>query len=77
MSIMVEEGSGGQPLYLIEILHDEQGKSYLTEGWTKFIGDYDLKRGWSLILTHCARSPILCVCVIDISGCARAYSPWP
>jgi hypothetical protein len=28
-SIMVEEGSGGQPLYLIEILHDEQGKSYL------------------------------------------------
>jgi hypothetical protein len=32
MSIMVEEGSGGQPLYLIEILHDEQGKSYLTDG---------------------------------------------
>jgi hypothetical protein len=28
----VEERSGGQPLYLIEILHDEQGKSYLTEG---------------------------------------------
>jgi hypothetical protein len=22
-SIMVEEGSGGQPLYLVEILHDE------------------------------------------------------
>jgi hypothetical protein len=31
-SIMVEEGSGGQPLYLVEILHDEQGKSYLTDG---------------------------------------------
>jgi hypothetical protein len=44
-SIMVEEGSGGQPLYLIEILHDEQGKSYLTDGWTKFIDDYDLKSG--------------------------------
>jgi hypothetical protein len=29
---MVEEGSGGQPLYLVEILHDEQGKSYLTDG---------------------------------------------
>jgi hypothetical protein len=28
---MVEEGSSGQPLYLVEILHDEQGKSYLTE----------------------------------------------
>jgi hypothetical protein len=31
-SIMVEKGSGGQPLYLIEILHDEQGKSYLADG---------------------------------------------
>jgi hypothetical protein len=30
MSIMVEEGSGGQPLYLVEVLHNEQGKSYLT-----------------------------------------------
>jgi hypothetical protein len=30
MSIMVEEGSGGQPLYLVEVLHDEQGKSYDT-----------------------------------------------
>jgi hypothetical protein len=31
-SIMVEEGSSGQPLYLVEILHDEQGKSYLADG---------------------------------------------
>jgi hypothetical protein len=76
-SIMVEEGSGGQPLYLVEVRHDEQGKSYLTDGWTRFPDDYDLKWGCSLILTHHARSPILCVCVIDTSGCARAYSPWP
>jgi hypothetical protein len=76
-SIMVEEGSGGQPLYLVEVLHDEQGKSYLTEGWTKFLDDYDLKWGWSLILTHRSGSPILCVRVVDASGCACAYSPWP
>jgi hypothetical protein len=76
-SIMVEEGSGGQPLYLVEVLHDEQGKGYLTEGWAKFLDDYDLKWGWSLILTHRAGSPILCVRVVDASGCARAYSPWP
>jgi hypothetical protein len=77
MSIMVEEGSGGQSLYLIEILHDEQGKSYLTDGWMRFLDDYDLKWGWSLILTHRIGSPILCVCIIDTFGCARAYSPWP
>jgi hypothetical protein len=76
-SIMVEEGSGGQPLYLVEVLHDEQGKSYLTDGWMRFLDDNDLKWGWSLILTHRAGSPILCVRVVDASGCARAYSPWP
>jgi hypothetical protein len=43
----------------------------------KFFAEYDLKKGWSLILTHRFGSPILCVCVVDDSGCARAYSPWP
>jgi hypothetical protein len=76
-SIMVEEGSGGQPLYLVEILHNEQGKSYLADGWTRFIDDYDLKCGWSLIFTRRAESPVLYVRIVDTSGCARAYSPWP
>jgi hypothetical protein len=75
-SIMVEEGSGGQPLYLVEILHDEQGKSCLADGWMRFINDYDLKCGWFLICTRHAESPVLCVRVVDTSGCARAYSPW-
>jgi hypothetical protein len=75
MSIMVEEGSDGQPLYLVEIIHDEQWKSYLANGWTRFIDDYDLKYGWSLIMTRRTESPILCVRVVDTSGCARAYSP--
>jgi hypothetical protein len=43
----------------------------------KFFVDYDLKRGWSLILTHRSGSPILCVRIVDDSGCTRAYSPWP
>jgi hypothetical protein len=76
-SFMVEDGSGGQPLYHIEVLHDEEGKSYLTEGWAQFFTDYGLEQGWSLILTHHSRSPILYVRVVDGSGYAHAYSPWP
>jgi hypothetical protein len=76
-SFMVEDGSGGQPLYHIEVLHDEEGKSYLTGGWEQFFIDYGLEWVWSPILTHHSRSPILCVRVIDGSGYARAYSPWP
>jgi hypothetical protein len=74
---MIEDGSGRQPLYDVEVLHDEEGKSYLSGGWEQFFTDYGLERGWSLILTHRARSPILCVHVVDGSGCARTYSPWP
>jgi hypothetical protein len=57
--------------------YDEEGKSYLTGGWERFFSDYSLERGWSLLLTHHAGSHILCVCIIDGSGYARAYSPWP
>jgi hypothetical protein len=53
------------------------GKSYLRGGWPKFVEDYDLKMGWSLIFTHCAESPFLCVRNVDTSGYARAYSAWP
>jgi hypothetical protein len=31
-SFMIEDGSGGQPLYDVEVLHDEEGKSYLIGG---------------------------------------------
>jgi hypothetical protein len=76
-NIMVEDGSGGQPLYQVKIFHGEEGKSYLTEGWGRFFTDYNLERGLSLILTHHSRSPVLCIRIVDGSGCARAYSPWP
>jgi hypothetical protein len=77
MHAMVEEGSGGQPLYPVEVYYDAMGKSYLRNGWPKFIEDYDLKMGWSLIFTRRVESPFLCVRVVDTSGCARAYSAWP
>jgi hypothetical protein len=53
------------------------GKSYLRDGWPKFVEDYDLKMGWSLIFTRRTESPFLCVCVVDTSGCAHTYSAWP
>jgi hypothetical protein len=54
-----------------------RGRAISPGGWERFFTDYGLERGGSLILTHRARSPILCVRVVDGSGCARAYFPWP
>jgi hypothetical protein len=31
-SFMIEDGNGRQPLYDVEVLRDEEGKSYLTRG---------------------------------------------
>jgi hypothetical protein len=42
-SFMIEDGSSGQPLYDVEVLHDEEGKSYLTGGWERFFNDYGLE----------------------------------
>jgi hypothetical protein len=42
-SFLVEDGSGGQPLYDVEVLHDEEGKSYLTGGWERFFANYGLE----------------------------------
>jgi hypothetical protein len=73
---IMEECSGGQSLYPIEIFHDGEGKSYLRDGWPKFVEDYDLKLGWSLIFTLHDESHFLYVRVIDTSNCARTYSAW-
>jgi hypothetical protein len=76
MHAIVEECSGGQPSYPIEIYHDGKGKSYLHDGWPKFVEDYDLKLGWSLIFTRRDGSHFFCVRVVNSSYCARAYSTW-
>jgi hypothetical protein len=73
---IVEECSGGQPSYHIEIFHDGEGKSYLHGGWSKFFEDYGLKEGWSLIFSRCQGAHFFCVRVIDGSYCARAFSAW-
>jgi hypothetical protein len=76
MHTIVEECSGDQPLYPVEIFHDGEGKSYLRDSWPKFVEDYDLKMGWSLIFTCHEGSHFFCVCIVDISNCARTYSAW-
>jgi hypothetical protein len=77
MHTIVEECSSGQPLHPIEIYHDGEGKSYLRDGWPKFVADYDLKMGWSLIFTRREGSHFFCIRVVDTSNCARTYSAWP
>jgi hypothetical protein len=74
---IMEECSNSQSLYPIEVYHNGEEKSYLRDGWLKFVADYNMKMGWSLIFTRREGSHFFCVRVIDTSNCARAYSAWP
>jgi hypothetical protein len=76
MHAIVEECSGGQPSYPVEIFHYGEGKSYLRDGWPKFFEDYGLKEDWSLIFSCCDRAHFFCIRIIDSSYYARAFSAW-
>jgi hypothetical protein len=73
---VVEECSGSQLSYPMEIFHDGEGKSDLRGGLPQFFEDYGLKEGWSLIFSRCDGAHYFCVCSIDSSYCARAFSAW-
>jgi hypothetical protein len=70
----VEECSGAQPSYNIEIFHVGEGKSYFYDGWPKFFADYGLRVGWSLIFSRCHGAHFFCVRVVDGSFCARSFT---
>jgi hypothetical protein len=48
----VDECSGVQPSYDVEVFHDGKGKCYFHDGWPKFFADYGLREGWSLIFSR-------------------------
>jgi hypothetical protein len=41
----MEECSGGQPSYNVEVFHDGEGKCYFHDGWPKFFANYSLREG--------------------------------
>jgi hypothetical protein len=41
----VEECSGSQPSYDVEVFDDGEGKCYFYDGWPKFFADYGLRVG--------------------------------
>jgi hypothetical protein len=47
----VQECSGGQPPYDIEVYYDGEGKCYFRGGWLKFFVDYGVREGWFLLLS--------------------------
>jgi hypothetical protein len=73
---IMEECSGGQPSYDIEVFHNGEGKCYFHGRWPKFFADYGLREGWSLIFFRHNGMCDFCVRVIDGSFCARSFTAW-
>jgi hypothetical protein len=48
----LQECSGGQPTYRVEVYYDDQGVCYFHDGWSKFFIDYGAHEGWFILLTR-------------------------
>jgi hypothetical protein len=73
---IMEECSGSQPSYDIELFYDDEEKCYFCSGWTKFFKDYGLRVGWSLFLTCHSGSHSFGARVVNGSSCACAFTAW-
>jgi hypothetical protein len=61
----LQECSGGQPKYRVEIYYDGQGVCYFRDGWSKFFIDYGVHEGWFLLLTRHDGKKDFTVCLFD------------
>jgi hypothetical protein len=49
---VVQECSGGQPMYEVEVYYDGEGKCYFRDGWPRFFADYYMEEGWFLLFSR-------------------------
>jgi hypothetical protein len=73
---IMEERSGGQPSYDVEVYYDGEGKCYFHGGWPKFFADYSVREGWFLLFSHHSGMREFYVRVIDGSFCACSFAAW-
>jgi hypothetical protein len=72
----LQDCSGGQPKYRVEIYYYGQGVWYFRDGWSKFFIDYGVHEGWFLLLTHHNGKKDFTVCLFDGTLSARTFAAW-
>jgi hypothetical protein len=73
----LRECSGGQPTYRVEVYYDGQGVCYFRDGWSKFFINYDMHKGWFILLTRQDEKDDFTLCLFDGTLSARAFAAQP
>jgi hypothetical protein len=73
----LQECSGGQPTYRVEIYYDGHGVCYFRNGWSKFFVDYGVHEGWFILLTRQDGKKDFTVCLFDDTLSARTFAAQP
>jgi hypothetical protein len=72
----MQECSGGQLTYEIEVYYDGEGKFYFRDGWLKLSAEYIVKEGWFLLFSRRSETHEFFVWVINDTLSCRSFAAW-
>jgi hypothetical protein len=71
---IVQECSGSQPTYEVEVYYDGKGKCYFHGRWLRFFANYGVKEGWFLLFFRRSGMREFFVCIIDGTLYCRSFA---
>jgi hypothetical protein len=71
-AILCEHSRGGSP-YEVEVWYDGAGKQYFKGGWSQFVDDHDIKRGFFMTVDFHVGTSKFNVKIYDGTQCQKEY----
>jgi hypothetical protein len=71
-AILCEHSGGGTP-YQVEVWYDSAGEQYFKGGWSEFVDDHDIQRGFFMTFDFHIGTSKFDVRIYDVTQCQKEY----
>jgi hypothetical protein len=71
-AILREHSRGGTP-YEVEVWYDGAGEQYFKGGWSQFVDDHDIQRGFFMTFDYHIGTSKFDVKIFDCTQCQKEY----
>jgi hypothetical protein len=71
-AILHEHSGGGTP-YQVEVWYDSAGEQYFKGGWSEFVDDHDIQRGFFMTFNFHIGTSKFDVRIYDVTQCQKEY----
>jgi hypothetical protein len=71
-AILREHSRGGTP-YQVEVWYDSAGEQYFKGGWSEFVDDHDIQRGFFMTFDFHIGTSKFDVRIYDVTQCQKEY----